>query len=166
MDPAYSQLGCNHEPIYSYICRQITDIGYSEFCNFHLHKIRDGASYLEIPNSVTYIGSRAFWYCSNLSSLVVEEGNPIYDSRDNCNAIIETASNTLIFGCQNTLIPNSVTSIGIFAFSGCSNLTSIDIPNTVTSIGGFAFSGCSNLTSIDIPNTITTIGSLAFENCI
>ena len=64
-----------------------------------------------IPNSVTSIGGRAFEGCSSLTSMVVASGNSTYDSRDNCNAIIETATNTLIAGCQNTTIPNGVTSI-------------------------------------------------------
>ena len=102
--------------------------------------------------------------CSSLTSLVVEEGNPSYDSRDNCNAIIETWSNKLVGGCKNTVIPNSVTSIGEGAFYGC-GLTAIIIPNSVTSIGGGAFGGCSGLTSISIPNSVTSIDREAFGGC-
>ena len=101
-----------------------------------------------IPNSVTSIGECAFAYCSSLSSIIVESSNIMYDSRDNCNAIIETASNTLIAGCQSTTIPNSVTSIGNYAFYGCSSLTSVTIPNAVTSIGEQAFKNCSSLAYI------------------
>ena len=118
-----------------------------------------------IPNSVTSIGSSAFSGCSSLTSIIVDIDNSIYDSRDNCNAIIETATNTLHTGCKNTVIPNSVTIIGSSAYSGCSGLTSITIPNSVTSIGGSAFSSCSGLTSITIPNSVTTIGSSAFFRC-
>ena len=120
---------------------------------------------ITIPNSVTSIEVYAFEGCSGLTSIVVEEGNTIYDSRENCNAIIGTASNTLITGCQNTIIPNSVTSIGIRAFSDCSGLTSITIPNSVTSIGIQAFLGCSGLTSVTIPNSVTSIGDEAFDGC-
>ena len=120
---------------------------------------------ITIPNSVTSIGDYAFRGCSSLTSIVVESGNIVYDSRENCNAIIETATNTLIAGCQSTTIPNSVTSIGGSAFEDCSSLTSITIPNSVTSIGESAFEYCSSLTSITIPNSVTSIGGSAFRSC-
>ena len=101
-----------------------------------------GLTSITIPNSVTSIGSSAFWGCSGLESIVVDSGNTRYDSRENCNAIIETGSNTLLYGCKNTVIPNSVTSIGNGAFFCCSGLTSITIPNSVTSIGSSAFESC------------------------
>ena len=69
----------------------------------------------------------------------VDAGNTKYDSRGNCNAIIETETNTLLYGTKNTIIPNTVTSIGGGAFNGCSGLTTITIPNSVTSIGSSAF---------------------------
>ena len=103
-------------------------IGESAFANCQLYKI-------EIPASITSIGKSAF-YGSNPASITVDENNPIYDSR-NCNAIIETATNTLIEGSSRTVIPNTVTAIGYCAFS-CS-LSSITIPNSITYISDYAF---------------------------
>ena len=120
---------------------------------------------ITIPNSVTSIGNWVFPNCSSLTSMFVEDGNTTYDSRDNCNAIIETATNTLIAGCQNTIIPNSVTSIGDYAFYECSSLASITIPNSVTSIGDHAFWYCYSLASLTIPNSVTSIGDGAFTDC-
>ncbi len=147
-----------------------------------------GLTSISIPNSVTSIGDFAFQGCSGLTSIYIENGNTKYDSRENSNAIIETSTNTLITGCKNTIIPNSVTSIGSWAFSGSSSLTSITIPasvtkiddhafyecvsltslamsNSVISIGEFAYYGCSSLISITLPASVTSIGSSAFCNC-
>ncbi|MBR6935959.1 MAG: leucine-rich repeat domain-containing protein [Prevotella sp.] len=93
-----------------------------------------------IPSSVTRIDNSAFSSCRNLEEIIVEEGNPTYNSANNCNAIINTKSNTLIVGCKGTVIPNTVTTIGGHAFRGCSGLTSITIPNSVTTIEWYAFS--------------------------
>lgn len=125
----------------------------------------DGLTSIIIPNSVTEIGGYAFGACDNMVSIIVESGNPKYDSRDNCNAIIETENNTLIIGCKNTTIPNTVTSIGDWAFEGCEGLSSLTIPNSVTSIGYGAFLWCSGLSSLNLPNSITEIGEYAFQNC-
>ncbi len=120
---------------------------------------------ISIPSSVTSIENNVFEGCCSLTSIVVEEGNTQYDSRDNCNAIINTTNNMLIAGCKNTVIPSSVTSIGDRAFKGCSSLTSITIPSSVTSIGYEAFQICSSLTSITIGSSVTSIGEYAFYGC-
>ena len=124
-----------------------------------------GLTSVTIGNSVTSIGDYVFLGCSDLTSVIVENGNTSFDSRDNCNAIIETATNTLIQGCKNTTIPNSVTSIGDYAFFCCSGLTSVTIPNSVNSIGEHAFDGCAVLISVTIPNSVTSIGNYAFIGC-
>ncbi|MBR5727187.1 MAG: leucine-rich repeat domain-containing protein, partial [Muribaculaceae bacterium] len=111
------------------------------------------------------IGSCTFSSCDNLSSIIVQAENQIYDSRDDCNAIIETSSNMLIQGCKNTTIPNSVTTIGDYAFLNCSGLTSIGIPNNVTSIGKRAFCYCTGLTSVSIGSSVTSIADDAFYQC-
>ena len=118
---------------------------------------------ITIPNSVISIGWGAFMNCSGLTAIVVEGDNNIYDSREDCNAIVKTADNELIVGCTNTVIPNSVTRIGDQAFYGRSGLTSVTIPNSVTSIGVQAFAYCVNLTDIIIPNSVTSMGGHAFE---
>ena len=124
-----------------------------------------GLTSLTIPNSVISIGNGAFEDCSGLTSIIVSSGNSVYDSRNNCNAIIHSATNTLVTGCQNTIIPNTVTAIGESAFCDCSSLASVTIPSTVTSIGNDAFRGCSRLTSVTIPNSVMLIGNYAFNSC-
>ena len=124
-----------------------------------------GLTSVTIPNFVTSIGNFAFESCRGLTSMTVAADNTHYDSRNNCNAIIETSSNTLVSGCKTTVIPNSVTAIGRGAFKGCSGLTSVTIPNSVTSIGDHAFDWCSGLTSVTIPNSVTSIGNNAFYGC-
>ena len=120
---------------------------------------------ITIPSSVTSIGTHPFFDCSGLQSIVVEKGNTVYDSREDCNAIIKTSDNELISGCTNSTIPNSVTKIGQSAFKNCKGLRSVRIPNSVVSVGQFAFQGCSGMTSITIPNSVTSIGSYAFRWC-
>ena len=118
-----------------------------------------------IPDSVTKIGMSVFSECSSLTEIVVDDKNKKFDSRNNCNAIIETATNTLLFGCSKTIIPDSVTEIGKGAFNGCTSLISIVIPDSVKMIGLSAFKGCASLTSIFIPDSVTEIGGYAFKGC-
>lgn len=92
-----------------------------------------------IPESVTSISDSAFRNCENLCEIKIDSNNKVYDSRENCNAIIESATNTLIVGCKDTVIPDNISGIGTGAFTGCVNLTSIIIPKSVTNIGQYAF---------------------------
>ena len=164
------------------VAYSVTCIGEHAFCGCELTSITipesvtsigeyafwscDGLTSITIPESVTSIGIEAFAHCcSNLTAIVVAEGNKVYDSRGGCNAIIETSSNTLIQGCSATIIPASVTSIGSSAFRGCSSLTAITIPESVTSIGEYAFSECNSLKSITLPEGVTSIGERAFWAC-
>lgn len=142
------------------IPESITEIGECAFGRC------DGLTNVTIPSSVTSIGRNLFHYCYGLNSISVESGNSCYDSRDNCNAIIETATNTLITGCKNSIIPNTVTSIGQEAFQYCTGLTGdLVIPNSVTTIGAYSFYGCTSLRSVTIPNSITSIGGYSFYGC-
>lgn len=125
----------------------------------------DGLTTVFIPKTVSTIGSNPFAFCPNLEKITVEDGNTRYSSMDNCNAVIETRSNTLVIGCKNTVFPDGITAIGDYAFSSCIGLTSFIIPNTVKSIGILAFHECSNLNSIIIPESVTTIGLQAFGYC-
>ena len=141
------------------IPNSVTSIGEGAFCD--CHSLRS----IVIPNGVTSIAGDAFSGCKSLSSVSVDKDNKVYDSRNDCNAIIETKTNKLVCGCKNTVIPNDVTSIGEGAFRGCFDLASIVIPNGVTSIGEGAFRSCHSLRSIVIPNGVTSIARDAFFYC-
>jgi hypothetical protein len=123
-----------------------------------------GLQSIEIPDAVAYIGERAFAY-TNIQSMIVAENNPNYDSRDNCNAIINSKTDTLVSGCSSTVVPDSVESIGNGAFYDCTGLTDINLPEGITLIGFDAFNYCGNLTNIQLPNSLTTIYASAFANC-
>lgn len=120
---------------------------------------------ITISSSVVNIGEKIFSSCPNLEHITVDNNNTIYDSRNNCNAIIETSTNKLIEGCKTTIIPNSVTSIGKRALSGISGLTSVTIPDSVTSIGERAFSSCSSLTNVIIGKGVSNMSVNAFTSC-
>ena len=171
--------------IQDYTIREGTEV----ICAWAFNHYRDNSiSSINIPNTITTIGEYAFSSCKNLKSItipksvtsiekgafsgcvgleriVVESGNPIHDSRDNCNAIIETQSNTLIVGCKKTVISLGISGIGDSAFSCCKELKSIIIPEGVTHIGKYAFNGCDELTCITIPSSVVIIGEGAFGAC-
>ena len=124
-----------------------------------------GLTEINIPASVNSIDSTAFVGCSNLQSVTVDENNPTYDSRDNCNAIIRTEDNTLVIGCAHSTIPETVTRIGDSAFKSCIALKSVSLPDGLTQIDDMAFADCTSLKEITIPEN-TKLGKDVFKNVI
>jgi len=155
---AYAFYGCTSLTSIDFM-NSVTTIGDYAFYECY------GLTSVTIPSSVTSIGKYPFCLCTALTNIQVTNDNPKFDSRDHCNAIIETATNTLIAGCKSTVIPNSVAAIGDNAFVGCSGLASISIPSSVTSIGNGAFASCTGLTSLTIPNSVAAISERAFSGC-
>lgn len=129
----------------------------------------DSINSLHIGASLQEIGIDAFFAtpCDNLSTITVSNSNSTYDSRNNCNAMIATSTNTLIKGCYRTVIPETVTAIGDEAFAGCCITGNFNIPDAVTTIGKSAFLGCDGITSIGLSanNSLKTIGQWAFRDC-
>lgn len=117
---------------------------------------------VQIPQSIISISVMGFRW-SSVSRIVVDKRNPIYDSRNNCNAIILKSKNMLIVGCKNTVIPNTVTAIGDSAF--ISTGSTIKIPESIKFIGREAFSDCRDLTSITLPEGIKEIRDYTFSYC-
>lgn len=138
---------------------------------------REGLQSITIPSSVMTINNDGdndaagvFDGCSNLEEITVAEDNTVYDSRDNCNAIIKKATDTdsvdtLVLGCSKTVIPTSVVAIGEEAFAGCVKLTSISIPESVLGIYEGAFAGCTGLTTVSMQKTLQLVDYAAFYGC-
>lgn len=148
-------------------CTGLTSIVIHDGVQYIGDDVFDGCTNLTsifIPASVKGIGCSAFGDCPKIKSIIVDSKNPVYDSRENCNAIILTEYNMLKQGCGNSFIPDGVKSLDFGAFSGCTNLTSITIPNSVIEIDDWVFAG-SGLTSITIPNSVKGIGVYAFAYC-
>ena len=120
---------------------------------------------VSFPSSLTNIGETPFLGSQELSSISIHSENPAFDSHNQCNAIVETLSNTLLYGCRNSSIPSVVTKIGSRAFEGCNGLTSIRLHEGVKSIGEQAFSNCANLKNVSLPSSLASIGSMAFKDC-
>lgn len=134
------------------IPESVTTIGPRAFFNSGLRSI-------SIPKSVTQIGTAALSNCASLASITVDADNTVFDSRNNCNAIIEKTTKTLLFGCSTSTIPNGIVNIGEQAFSYMTGLTSITIPESVTSIGDNAFFSCSKLNQVTSLAIIPPTGS-------
>ncbi len=122
---------------------------------------------LSIPSSVISIGKDIlpkYEYGNNITTIKVDKNNPVYDSRNDCNAVIETATNTLIIACQNTIIPNSIVNIGDFAFQFLDKITDITIPKNIKNIGNYAFFNCRRLTNVYYEGTIEDWCQIKFAN--
>ena len=120
---------------------------------------------IEIPSTVSYIGQQVFYACDSLVSITVDKSNATYDSRDNSNAIMESSSNKLIVGCNATVVPESVTAIGDYAFYGCGNLSSLSLSENITTLGNYAFRECKSLKEVVIPNSVKSVGAYCYYNC-
>ena len=118
-----------------------------------------------IPSNVKIIKDGAFSNNEKLAVLSVDEHNMNYDSRNRCNAIIESLSNTLVVGCSSTIIPDTVTKIGCNAFYACHGLKSLVIPKGVTDIGWGAFYKCSELVIIELPTHLKKVEKDVFKEC-
>ena len=120
-----------------------------------------------IPSTITNIGTEPFTWCDQLSAITVDPANPVYSS---VNGVLFNKDQTTLVAYPGAVggsytIPQSVTTIGDYAFELCASLTSIAIPNSVTNIGIGAFYACTSLPSVMIPNSVTSIGDLAFWSC-
>ena len=132
----------------------VTSIAHEAFLNCPITSIY-------LPSTVVSMSGRPFSGCAHLHTIIVDEANPVYDSRGNCNALIETSTNTLLIGGANTIIPNTVSIIGANAFCPCTDLYSITIPNSVERIEYGAFSGCNHLTTFTFPSSVSYIDDRA-----
>ena len=127
-----------------------------------IHNVRE----LYISKDVKKIEPDMLAVLDNLTTIVVDEDNPYYDSRDNCNAVIDSQTNELIIGCQRTVIPAGITGIGVYAFYGRSGLKSITIPYSISYISECAFEYCYNLVDVKMTSGIRHIGARAFAGCV
>ena len=163
-----------------YGCNKLSDIVFPESITTIGERAFAGCDKLTritIPHSVSHIGTEAFAGMdstadyqgffdgrNNIERIIVDERNAFYDSRNDCNAIIETTSNTLIAGCRNTIIPKGVKTIGKRAFAYCEEMTEIEIPDGVIEIMDYAFYQCKSLNKVVLPNSIKKIGENAFKS--
>lgn len=132
-------------------CRNLKSADFPESVvsiGFSAYNMCEGLKSVHLSKNVSSIGSGAFGYCQNIESFTIDEGNPIYDSRENCNAIIDKVSNTLIQGFNCSTIPSNIEGIAYNSFYYCDKLESVVIPKTVSHIDLCPFIGCRNLRSV------------------
>lgn len=120
---------------------------------------------VRLSSTVNAVDESAFDYCPNLRSIVVDEGNEWYDSRNGCNAVIESESGTLVLGCYKTVIPEGVTIIGKHAFDCCIRLDSLVIPEGVKKLSVGCFQYCPSLRYVQLPKSLETIETFVFDGC-
>ena len=120
---------------------------------------------IHIPASVNAIGSDSFYGCCSIEQIIVDADNKVYDSRKGCNAIIETATDKLLFACKNTVIPEGIKEIAADTFESCEELTEITIPKSITKIPPHTFCQCPNLRKVTLPDSIVEILDSAFSGC-
>ena len=125
----------------------------------------DSLTSIHIPERVRRIGYECFSYCWQLDTITVADGNPYYDSREQCNAIINSSLDWLVQGCANTVVPEFIQRIGQWAFCGMHKLTHISLPNMLGTIDNFAFQDCDALTAVHIPMGVQHIGNNPFAGC-
>lgn len=162
-----------------YKVKSIEENAFSTLCGFSSIAISDGIEAIHnrafagcanlksvtIPKSLKYIGTdNPFAYCYYLDSIVVSKENTLFDSRDNCNAIIRTKDNTLLCACKSTEIPSSVETIYTDAYRGCL-MREIKLPVGLKTIMEYAINDCPNLVRIHIPSSVENIYPRAFSNC-
>ena len=126
--------------------------GINTLVSFSLYWVKALES-LYIPKNITNIEICALSGCDSLTDITVDPENPVYDCRDNCNAIIRTADNTLIAGCKTTVIPTSVTSLAESAFDTCTTLETVTIPANITNIGPYCFYCCTGIRTFNYNGT-------------
>ena len=121
---------------------------------------------VKFPSTMRILGECAFYNCAQLKYIQVDKDNKLFDSREDCNAVICTPNNAVILGCAGTTFPKSVTEISKSAFWGCIGLVTIKIPKWINSVGDEAFADCFNLKEINLPEDGTVnFGLSAFDGC-
>lgn len=156
---AASAFSCCRKLKYVTFPNSLEEIGFIAFYNC------ESLESIYIPEMVKTIANEAFSGCGEVKKIQVASNNKIFDSRNNCNAIVITSKDELIVGCENTTFESGLKTIGQYAFKNVSGLRVIDIPSSVTCIDEGAFFGCDNIEDVTLPEKLQKIGESAFYNC-